>query len=121
MSGILQASQDFRDINPSAATRLPFWDDEIVVSRKLRRLDQPDVFEIRAMRRENLVVRREKDRRATARPEQEQLAGIGMREDLGDARWLGRSRSEEHTSELQSQSNIVCRLLLEKKKKSLQP
>src|SRR2546430_7493005 len=41
--------------------------------------------------------------------------------------WSGRSprtrggpaaaRSEEHTSELQSQSNLVCRLLLEKKKK----
>src|SRR2546430_12857408 len=30
----------------------------------------------------------------------------------------GRDRSEEHTSELQSQSNLVCRLLLEKKKKS---
>src|SRR5688572_32341407 len=29
----------------------------------------------------------------------------------------GLSRSEEHTSELQSQSNLVCRLLLEKKKK----
>src|SRR2546430_4953540 len=29
----------------------------------------------------------------------------------------GRRRSEEHTSELQSQSNLVCRLLLEKKKK----
>src|SRR6266853_6796929 len=29
----------------------------------------------------------------------------------------GRVRSEEHTSELQSQSNLVCRLLLEKKKK----
>src|SRR5688572_31742397 len=28
-----------------------------------------------------------------------------------------RPRSEEHTSELQSQSNLVCRLLLEKKKK----
>src|SRR5256886_4444353 len=27
-----------------------------------------------------------------------------------------RDRSEEHTSELQSQSNLVCRLLLEKKK-----
>src|SRR2546430_16729546 len=27
-------------------------------------------------------------------------------------------RSEEHTSELQSQSNLVCRLLLEKKKKT---
>src|SRR2546427_8376559 len=31
----------------------------------------------------------------------------------GDPSW----RSEEHTSELQSQSNLVCRLLLEKKKK----
>src|SRR3989475_5303508 len=30
----------------------------------------------------------------------------------------GVHRSEEHTSELQSQSNLVCRLLLEKKKKT---
>src|SRR2546430_7071081 len=30
-------------------------------------------------------------------------------------------RSEEHTSELQSQSNLVCRLLLEKKKKNNTP
>src|SRR2546430_12105491 len=50
---------------------------------------------------------------------------------LGEARLVGRwlvlvfrnlderahLRSEEHTSELQSQSNLVCRLLLEKKKK----
>src|SRR2546430_5931717 len=36
------------------------------------------------------------------------------------AHWItpeGMHRSEEHTSELQSQSNLVCRLLLEKKKK----
>src|SRR5688572_32086112 len=33
------------------------------------------------------------------------------------ARHHRRTRSEEHTSELQSQSNLVCRLLLEKKKK----
>src|SRR2546430_12953757 len=32
----------------------------------------------------------------------------------------GSARSEEHTSELQSQSNLVCRLLLEKKNKSRQ-
>src|SRR2546430_10706346 len=32
-----------------------------------------------------------------------------------------RRRSEEHTSELQSQSNLVCRLLLEKKKKKSPP
>src|SRR5688572_31869883 len=31
---------------------------------------------------------------------------------------LAQERSEEHTSELQSQSNLVCRLLLEKKKKN---
>src|SRR2546430_6070863 len=30
--------------------------------------------------------------------------------------WPSTTRSEEHTSELQSQSNLVCRLLLEKKK-----
>src|SRR5256886_4182253 len=34
-------------------------------------------------------------------------------------RALARARSEEHTSELQSQSNLVCRLLLEKKKTHL--
>src|SRR5688572_2794192 len=33
----------------------------------------------------------------------------------------GWQRSEEHTSELQSQSNLVCRLLLEKKKKKRRP
>src|SRR5688572_32427636 len=37
-----------------------------------------------------------------------------------DGRRCGRARrSEEHTSELQSQSNLVCRLLLEKKKNIL--
>src|SRR2546430_10654239 len=34
------------------------------------------------------------------------------------ARHAAGDRSEEHTSELQSQSNLVCRLLLEKKKKA---
>src|SRR2546430_5295091 len=42
--------------------------------------------------------------------------GIGRRKVAGDDRSPER-RSEEHTSELQSQSNLVCRLLLEKKKK----
>src|SRR2546427_5498209 len=48
----------------------------------------------------------------------------GRPHDLGPVQWrqgqgarTGRARSEEHTSELQSQSNLVCRLLLEKKKK----
>src|SRR2546430_5074315 len=36
---------------------------------------------------------------------------------IGPDGLLPHARSEEHTSELQSQSNLVCRLLLEKKKK----
>src|SRR2546430_12587611 len=52
------------------------------------------------------------------------VAGLGPRAEMtlevlrrGAAAALRRARSEEHTSELQSQSNLVCRLLLEKKKK----
>src|SRR2546422_7149474 len=37
------------------------------------------------------------------------------------ARGVVDTRSEEHTSELQSRLHLVCRLLLEKKKKSLKP
>src|SRR5437762_5576559 len=39
-------------------------------------------------------------------------------EELEDVRKVGESRSEEHTSELQSPMYLVCRLLLEKKKKT---
>src|SRR2546428_7763847 len=35
-------------------------------------------------------------------------------------RWEQAGRSEEHTSELQSRSDLVCRLLLEKKNKAMQ-
>src|SRR2546427_9155390 len=45
---------------------------------------------------------------------------LGSREGVhgvGSGGTDGVVRSEEHTSELQSQSNLVCRLLLEKKKK----
>src|SRR5256886_3760275 len=41
----------------------------------------------------------------------------GLLQRRDDLVAVGRVRSEEHTSELQSQSNLVCRLLLEKKKK----
>src|SRR5256886_5657245 len=61
--------------------------------------------------------------------------GVAVQEVRGEQRDIGaplaqwgkpdldrvetKQRSEEHTSELQSQSNLVCRLLLEKKKASL--
>src|SRR5690349_22806498 len=43
-------------------------------------------------------------------------------DDCGPSTWgsLIRTRSEEHTSELQSRRDLVCRLLLEKKKKKKQ-
>src|SRR2546430_8055125 len=40
------------------------------------------------------------------------------RDAADQRRAADQQRSEEHTSELQSQSNLVCRLLLEKKKKT---
>src|SRR5688572_32545207 len=46
-----------------------------------------------------------------------ELRRMGHRRRAALHRQRGRRRSEEHTSELQSQSNLVCRLLLEKKKK----
>src|SRR5688500_19738098 len=44
------------------------------------------------------------------------LLGLSTSQLIGLA-LLGAARSEEHTSELQSPCNLVCRLLLEKKKK----
>src|SRR5579883_3557568 len=42
---------------------------------------------------------------------------VAAKQGLIEHRHLFRARSEEHTSELQSRENLVCRLLLEKKKK----
>src|SRR5688572_31547238 len=60
------------------------------------------------------VVRIDADQPAV---ESHRLAGVDPVERLRHRR--ARRRSEEHTSELQSQSNLVCRLLLEKKKKKI--
>src|SRR2546426_9293299 len=46
-------------------------------------------------------------------------AGAGVAHREQDVRTGARGRSEEHTSELQSPCNLVCRLLLEKKKSYL--
>src|SRR5262249_59939826 len=54
------------------------------------------------------------DRRPTPRP----AACPSCPARRSGGRAVRRERSEEHTSELQSLTNIVCRLLLEKKKKS---
>src|SRR5256885_7231408 len=57
------------------------------------------------------ALRLERGRRLPGRPGGLPRPAVGARG--------GRLRSEEHTSELQSPCNLVCRLLLEKKKKDL--
>src|SRR5438067_5749092 len=55
-----------------------------------------------------------RDGGSAQRPSHRRDAGVVAR---GRPRGLARERSEEHTSELQSRFDLVCRLLLEKKKK----
>src|SRR3712207_9365657 len=52
-----------------------------------------------------------------ARPAPAGAAGVVVDGDRVAHRDVGTHRSEEHTSELQSRQYLVCRLLLEKKKK----
>src|SRR2546427_7930629 len=66
-----------------------------------------------ALRRHQRFRRRDRDRQGAWRDRDQPQAGA--RQQLRRVREV---RSEEHTSELQSQSNLVCRLLLEKKKKT---
>src|SRR5258706_5946685 len=62
--------------------------------------------------------------RPRSAPPRTPAAGLGDSVRAGDERLEARggpvpgARSEEHTSELQSLTNLVCRLLLEKKKKA---
>src|SRR2546430_8881708 len=70
---------------------------ELLVSRGVRRMTKLVLFPVRFL--------------FTAR-----TGHLGTNDDAVAAYLAAEPRSEEHTSELQSQSNLVCRLLLEKKK-----
>src|SRR5258706_4825850 len=87
----------------------------------IRRPPRSTLFPYTTLFRSRLIV--------SARPRRQELrrcvAGFGVVEDRwprgGDRhRRSNRGRSEEHTSELQSLTNLVCRLLLEKKKTHVQ-
>src|SRR5262245_64015779 len=57
-----------------------------------------------------------KDRDGAACKDEPECQRFRARDDPARKRWHSGSRSEEHTSELQSLRHLVCRLLLEKKK-----
>src|SRR2546430_8021679 len=63
-------------------------------------------------------IAQDRDEHEVRGPTHQGVQGSRARPDAGRrGRRPRKKRSEEHTSELQSQSNLVCRLLLEKKKK----
>src|SRR2546427_6165250 len=83
------------------------------VQRELSERVDPDVLRLAHDRRSLSCNRKPSIRLAISSP---CVSSAKWRRD----REPDRRRSEEHTSELQSQSNLVCRLLLEKKKKHKQ-
>src|SRR5688572_31276561 len=85
----------------------------------IRRPPRPTLFPYTTLFRSGPEPRRQSPSRgpapSSASPPQ---FGADLRSELVRQARRQRLRSEEHTSELQSQSNLVCRLLLEKKKTS---
>src|SRR2546427_8112529 len=89
----------------------------------IRRPPRSTLFPYTTLFRSHQELRHEHDHGA----EREGVGGVAQHRDhvapVLEERQIGAqgtacgARSEEHTSELQSQSNLVCRLLLEKKKK----
>src|SRR2546427_6838398 len=77
----------------------------------IRRPPRSTLFPYTTLFRSPLAVYSGRPLKATPQAEEASLAMMNFH----------RLRSEEHTSELQSQSNLVCRLLLEKKKTQIGP
>src|SRR2546427_6450616 len=83
----------------------------------IRRPPRSTLFPYTTLFRSAARVKAEEESKARAAEEAERAKDLEdrRRKALAEAEAI-RARSEEHTSELQSQSNLVCRLLLEKKK-----
>src|SRR5256885_11511612 len=81
----------------------------------IRRPPRSTLFPYTTLFRSGLLVETARQRNADGA-----LAGV-LDDAQACAQSLGTMRSEEHTSELQSPCNLVCRLLLEKKKRYRAP
>src|SRR2546430_4549654 len=84
----------------------------------IRRPPRSTLFPYTTLFRSDIQLRRAVDQHGALHPHLH--AGLGAHDhghELVASADHDPARSEEHTSELQSQSNLVCRLLLEKKKK----
>src|SRR2546430_10400144 len=79
----------------------------------IRRPPRSTLFPYTTLFRSEEIARRDAEPRRILRMEPQR---VRVRDLVQPFRIARARRSEEHTSELQSQSNLVCRLLLEKKK-----
>src|SRR5205823_12041556 len=95
----------------------PSWDLQSLINREHRGSRMSvGAADATTRARRDLPARRSsprRDRRAARRPGGGRARGRRRASEAGDP-----ARSEEHTSELQSLAYLVCRLLLEKKKKT---
>src|SRR2546427_7881143 len=85
----------------------------------IRRPPRSTLFPYTTLFRSVLARRRHQDAETHHLGEGRDGAPIPRPRTAGRRRAREGGRSEEHTSELQSQSNLVCRLLLEKKNKQI--
>src|SRR5438067_10471649 len=81
----------------------------------IRRPPRSTLFPYTTLFRSQLAQRRAVDSADMTTPRSKELQALAQR--AADALPVEIARSEEHTSELQSRFDLVCRLLLEKKKK----
>src|SRR2546425_9717201 len=84
----------------------------------IRRPPRSTLFPYTTLSRSQPLHRRVKHQQMT-RHDRDAGIGRGARHGLGVAHAQRERRSEEHTSELQSLAYLVCRLLLEKKKRKI--
>src|SRR2546430_10577460 len=84
----------------------------------IRRPPRSTLFPYTTLFRSGVDDHRARDRAGRDRRAPGPTRGLAEADQARGDHVLHGLRSEEHTSELQSQSNLVCRLLLEKKKKT---
>src|SRR3712207_6929424 len=100
----------FNDTATTEIYTLSLHDALPISTFRLMKLEQ----RIEELRRELAIAEREQDYEKVSRLSAEQIQLSSLRQGMLQPQT---ERSEEHTSELQSRQYLVCRLLLEKKKK----
>src|SRR5690606_24406063 len=113
-----QVNQNLGSI-PAHLQRAKLNKQHVALARQQQRLTEKDIiYQVRLAWQQWLYLRqvtRELNQQLAFYEDFERRTSLQF--SVGESSLLEKTRSEEHTSELQSRENLVCRLLLEKKKK----